>query len=109
MTSRFDNKLATDTLKVKRITVDSEVLIAVEPPDYSSIGFTLNQVTVEGTTTSPTDYDSLSSSDYTGSEFNNESYYYSTFSYSTGTATNSDSTTYKYLALYPIQLGIYVL
>ena len=97
-------------MKVKLVGVDdnTEVLIAVEPPELS--GFTLDQFTIEGTTTSSTDYESPLSSDYTGYNINDKSFYYSTISYSTGTVSTqideSITSSSTYLAIYPVQCGI---
>ena len=52
---------------------------AIQPREYSEINITLASFTVEGITNSPTDYDSLSESDYIESSINES--YYSTFSY----------------------------
>ena len=65
---------------LRRIThnEDGDVMLAIQPREYEDT-ITIASFTVEGTTNSPTDYDSLSESDYTESSINES--YYSTFSY----------------------------
>ena len=64
---------------VRRIThnEDGDVMLAIQPREYEDI--TIESFTVEETTNSPTDYDSVSSGDYTESSIDES--YYSTFSY----------------------------
>ena len=54
-------------------------MLAIQPREYSEINIALASFTVEGTTNSPTDYETLDSSDYTESSIDES--YYSTFSY----------------------------
>ena len=60
-------------------------MLAIQPMEFTST-ITVSSFTVEGTTNSPTDYDSLSESDYTGSSIDES--YYSTFIYPTGTSSD---------------------
>ena len=82
---------------VRKITYNGDVMIGIQPVEYS--GITVNTFTVEGTTNSPTDVDSLSSSDYTATSI--DSSYYSTFSYPI--LTSSDIT---YIKINIGQLGL---
>ena len=86
-------------LQVKRIVYDGDYLLAVEPTNNVLNGLTIQSMTVEGTTNSPTDIESLSTSDYTGSSLVGTNYYYSSFSYDTSTTTDKDSQTYTYLKI----------
>ena len=52
----------------------------------------IGTITIEGTTNSPTDYDTLSSDEFTGSDITDSSKYYSTIDYATLTQSNTDST-----------------
>ena len=80
-TKTLDSPLSNPGIYLRRIThnEDGDVMLAIQPREYSEIDITIESFTVEGTTSSPTDYDSLPSDDYTESSINES--YYSTFSY----------------------------
>ena len=94
-------------LKVKRIIhTDGDVLLAIEPYSASGLSqiYSITSLSVEGTTNSPTDYESLSSTDYTGSSLTES--YYSTINYPTDTDTDQNSEEYTYLSINLNTVGI---
>ena len=91
--------IANLSIFIRRIThnEDGSVMIAIQPLSDSIIY--IQSFTVEGTTNSPPDYDTLSSDDYTESSITDS--YYSTFSYPTGTSSDI-----KYLRINISEAGL---
>ena len=73
-------------------------MLAIQPTELDQLTV-LASLTVEGTTNSPTDYESLSSDDYTASNLDDS--YYSTFSYPL-----QNSSSVKYLMINISEAGL---